>query len=61
MPMEESANMFLMLAAIVQRLRNPGFLQPYWNVMEIWAQYLNGSLPDPGNQICTDDFVCDYH
>ena len=59
MPMEESANMLLMLAGIVQRLNTSDFLQPYWNVMETWAQYLNSTLPDPGNQLCTDDFVCD--
>jgi hypothetical protein len=58
MPVEESANMLLMLAAIVQKLDTTDFLRPYWNVMEIWAQYLNNSLPDPGNQLCTDDFVC---
>jgi hypothetical protein len=57
--MEESANMLLMLAGIVQRLNTTDFLQPYWNVMETWAQYLNSSLPDPGNQLCTDDFVRD--
>jgi hypothetical protein len=59
MPMEESANMLLMLAGIVQRLNTSDFLQPYWNLTEIWAQYLNRTLPDPGNQLCTDDFVCD--
>ena len=58
MPMEESANMLLMLAGIVQKLATTDFLAPYWNVMEIWAQYLNSTLPDPGNQLCTDDFVC---
>jgi hypothetical protein len=60
MPMEESGNIFLMLAGIVQRLNTTDFLQPYWNVMEIWAQYLNSSLPDPDDQVCPDDFVCDY-
>jgi hypothetical protein len=60
MPMEESGNIFLMLAGIVQRLNTTDFLRPYWNVMEMWAQYLNSSLPDPGDQFCPDDFVCDY-
>jgi len=60
MPMEESANMLLMLAGIVQRLNNTDFLQPYGNLMETWAQYLNSTLPDPGNQLCTDDFVRDF-
>lgn len=58
MPMEESANMLLMLAAIVQRLNTTDFLQPYWKIVDAWAQYLNSTLPDPGNQLCTDDFVC---
>jgi hypothetical protein len=57
MPMEESGNIFLMLAGIVQRLKTTDFLQPYWNVMEIWAQYLNSTLPDPWDQFCPDDFV----
>jgi hypothetical protein len=61
MPMEESANMLLMLAGIVQRLNTTDFLQPYSTVMETWAQYLNDTLPDPGNQLCTDDFVCYFH
>jgi len=61
MPMEESANMLLMLAGVVQRLNTSDFLQPYWNLTEIWAQYLNSSLPDPGNQLCTDDFVCNLN
>jgi hypothetical protein len=61
MPTEESANMFLMLAGVVQRLNNTDFLQPYWNVMEILAEYLKNTLPDTGNQLCPDDYVCDIH
>ena len=57
MPMEESANMLLMLAAVAQRLDAVDFLEPYWNLLDIWGHYLNDSLPDPGNQLCTDDFV----
>ena len=60
MPMEESANMLMMLANLVQRLNTTDFLQPYWNLMETWAQYLNSTLPDPENQLCTDDFVCSF-
>ena len=55
--MEESANMLLMLAGVAKMLKTTDFLQPYWNVMELWSQYLNSTLPDPGNQLCTDDFV----
>ena len=47
MPMEESANMLLMLAGIVQRLNTTDFLQPYWNIMETWAQYLNSTITRP--------------
>ncbi len=60
MPMEESANMLMMLAGIVQRLNATDFLQPYWKVMETWTQYLNSTLPDPEKQLCTDDFVCNF-
>ena len=31
--------------------------QNYIPLLEIWAQYLNSSLPDPGNQLCTDDML----
>jgi len=58
--MEETANMLLMLAGVVQRLMDSNFLKPYWNVTEIWGQYLNSTLPDPGNQPCTDVFVCGF-
>lgn len=57
MPMEESANMLLMCAALVQRLNTTDFLQPYWKLINIWADYLNSTLPDPKDQLCTDDFV----
>lgn len=57
MPMEESANMLIMLAAIAQQQGNKvDWLKPYWPALATWAQYLNVSLPDPGDQLCTDDF-----
>jgi len=57
MPMEESANMLIMLAAIAQQQSNSvKWLQPFWPALTSWANYLNMSLPDPGNQLCTDDF-----
>ena len=58
LPMEETSNMLLMLAGVVQRLKATDFLQPYWNVLESWAQFLNSTLPDPPNQVCSDVFVC---
>jgi len=57
MPMEESANMLIMLAGIAQQQSNKvDWLKPYWPALQTWAEYLNSSLPDPGNQLCTDDF-----
>lgn len=57
MPMEESANMLIMLAGIAQQQSNKvDWLKPYWPALQTWAEYLNASLPDPGNQLCTDDF-----
>ena len=57
MPMEESANLLLMLAGIAQRQNNDvAYLKPYWPALTQWANYLNVSLPDPGEQLCTDDF-----
>lgn len=61
MPAEESGNMFLMLAGIVQRLNTTDFLEPYWNIMENWAQFLHNTLPDPNSQLCPDNFVCNLY
>lgn len=47
-----------MIAATVQSLQNKNitFLAPYWNLLKIWADFIVSSLPDPGDQLCTDDF-----
>jgi hypothetical protein len=57
MPMEESGNLLLMLAAIAQQQKGDvAWLTPYWPALQTWADYLVAALPDPGNQLCTDDF-----
>lgn len=60
MPIEETANMIIMLAAIEQRFdKDPAqlaYLKPYWPLLRSWGDYLVSNLPDPGNQLCTDDF-----
>ena len=57
MPIEESGNFLIMLAAIAQRQAGQvDYLQPYRRLLDTWAQYINISLPDPEQQLCTDDF-----
>lgn len=48
--------MLLMLAAAAQKTGDVSYLTPYWTVMKTWADFLVGSLPDPGDELCTDDF-----
>ncbi|MEK8169394.1 DUF4965 domain-containing protein [Streptomyces sp. M19] len=60
MPVEESANMLIMAAALVQRL--PGgdadaFVTAHYAKLRAWAEYLVGNTLDPGNQNQTDDFT----
>lgn len=58
--MEESGNLLLMLAAVAVAQGGDAsavaYLEPYWPLIDTWAAYLNASLPNPGNQLCTDDF-----
>lgn len=57
MPIEETANMLLMLAAVAGKQRGDvAWLERYWRLLGIWGDYLVSALPDPGNQLCTDDF-----
>jgi len=58
MPVEETGNLFMMLLGIIQRQKNDySWLFPrYQKLMDLWAAYLISSLPDPGDQLCTDDF-----
>lgn len=58
MPMEESGNMLILLAAVVymDKEHDISFLQSYWPLLQTWADYNIASLPDPGDQLCTDDF-----
>lgn len=55
--MEESGNFLIMIAAVAQsQSNNVGYLSPYWDKLTRWADYNVASLPDPGEQLCTDDF-----
>jgi len=58
MPVEETGNLILMLAvaAQVNGKLSDSIYPHYWNLLISWADYLVTALPDPGNQLCTDDF-----
>mmetsp|Transcript_27898 Transcript_27898/g.63380 ORF Transcript_27898/g.63380 Transcript_27898/m.63380 type:complete len:252 (-) Transcript_27898:103-858(-) len=56
MPVEESSNMLIILTALQRSLKDLSYLQKYWKMLDSWADYIVASLPDPGNQLCTDDF-----
>ena len=57
MPVEESANMILMAAAIAKADGNADFAARYWPLYSKWANYLKEKGLDPEKQIVTDDFT----
>ncbi|MGA9798929.1 MAG: DUF4965 domain-containing protein [Terriglobales bacterium] len=57
MPVEESANMILMAAAIAKADGNADYAARYWPLFSKWANYLKEKGLDPERQIVTDDFT----
>jgi Domain of unknown function (DUF4965)/Domain of unknown function (DUF1793) len=57
MPVEESANMILLAAAIAKADGNADYAAKYWPLFSKWAQYLEEKGLDPEKQIVTDDFT----
>ena len=66
MPVEETGNLLMIIAALVSYSQTQGkdysslMFPKYANLIQSWADYLTsgaGVLPDPGDQLCTDDFL----
>ena len=60
MPVEESGNMLIMVAAYLHRTsahEAAAFAKKHYRILKQWADYLAANLPDPGFQNQTDDFA----
>ena len=57
MPVEESANMILMLAAVGYADGDYSLAKENLDMLRMWCQYLLKYGEDPAEQLCTDDFA----
>ena len=57
MPVEESGNMLIMIAAMGRVQGDMHFSKEYWPLLTKWVEYLRKYGLDPENQLSTDDFA----
>lgn len=60
MPMEQSGNMLIMLAAATQQLgvrSTVAWYPKYWHLLQDWVNNIVSKLPNPGNQASHDDVM----
>src|ERR1700723_1427628 len=57
MPVEESANMLILVDALGASQGNWRLAEKYWPQLTKWADYLHANGLDPENQLSTDDFA----
>lgn len=57
MPVEESGNMIICIAAMCRALGDYSYAEKYYDVLLKWVYYLLKCGYDPEHQLCTDDFA----
>jgi len=57
MPVEESGNLLILVAALGRAQGNWHVAEQYWPLLTKWAGYLAQKGMDPENQLSTDDFA----